>query len=234
MTTARSLITRSLQLLGVLGEGETPTAATAQDVLYLWNGLIELWSIGGQTAIYQETTEIFALTAGKQSYTIGTGQDFNTTRPSSITAAFIRDTGGYDQTIELIGAERYAAIVDKDLPGTPYEAYYDGGFPTGRIIFNLKPGAGLAFHMISQKPLSSITSLDTVLAFPPGYEMAYLYNLPVLAAPLFEREAPATVRGMAHEFSEKIMEQNTRNDDTKAQVDVGLSDIGRCGSFWGY
>ena len=44
MTTAGDIIDGSLRLLGVLAEGETPSAETAQDALAAMNQMIQSWN----------------------------------------------------------------------------------------------------------------------------------------------------------------------------------------------
>ena len=43
-TTASDQINRALRLLGVLAEGETPSAETSQDALIALNQMIDSWS----------------------------------------------------------------------------------------------------------------------------------------------------------------------------------------------
>lgn len=231
MTTARALLTRSLQMIGVLGEGEVPTAATAADVLALWNGFIEQISIGGATAVYEEKREDFPLTANVAAYTIGTGGDFNTARPVRIRQAYLRQLGStQDYDVELIGDDRYAHIGDKSRPGIPGKAYYDGNYPLANIIFDALPPSGMTLFIISEKPLTRIPSINTELSFPPGYEIMFQFNLAVLAAPFFEKEASQTIRGNAHIFLQTIENDNAQNDDTRMRCDDALAAIsGNCG-----
>ena len=44
MTTAGDLINGSLRLLGVLAEGETPSAETSQDALVAMNQMVQSWN----------------------------------------------------------------------------------------------------------------------------------------------------------------------------------------------
>ena len=44
MTTAGELINGALRLIGMLAEGETPSAATSQDALDAMNQMIDSWN----------------------------------------------------------------------------------------------------------------------------------------------------------------------------------------------
>lgn len=216
--TARELIRRALLLFGAVDQDEAVDATEANDALASLNDILEGWSANGD-AIYQETKESFPLT-GAGSYTIGSGGDFNTIRPTKIITAFTR-SGGLDYPLELIDQKFYAEITQKSLGSShPSYLYYDGGFPLGTIY--LWPTSSYELHLYSMKPLTSITSLDTTINLPPGYAKAIRYNLAVELAPEYGKMASPDVQRIATESKYDIDTANRLNDQDRLRVDSAL------------
>lgn len=225
MTTARDVITRSFKLIGAIGEGESPTAEAAQDALAAWNAMLSSWSLEANL-VYGEARESFPLTEGVAAYTIGAGGDFNTTRPERVLSAFIRDASNLDTPVTIIGAGAYGMISDKSVPTQPVRAYLDSGFPLRTFTFESLPTAGLTFHLITEKPLDQIPDLNTVLIFPPGYELAHWTNLALTVAPYFEIDPAPRVKGMAATSLRRIKTAIARTKDNTMRCDPGLVSIG--------
>lgn len=83
MATVRDIIAGSLRLISVVAAGETPTAQEQADALVSLNDMIETWSNEG-LMIFKTDREVFPLTSGKSSYTIGPLGDFATSRPMQV------------------------------------------------------------------------------------------------------------------------------------------------------
>ena len=80
MTTTLDLITKALQKIGAVTKDETLSAGDVSDALSSLNDMISSWSLDS-LIVYASTLENFTLTPGSYSYTIGSGGNFNTTRP---------------------------------------------------------------------------------------------------------------------------------------------------------
>ena len=83
MATARDLIKRSLRRIHVLDADEEPTDAEANDALESLNEMLDLWA-ANKSYVYATQENDHVWTASAQSQTIGSGGDFNTTRPVKI------------------------------------------------------------------------------------------------------------------------------------------------------
>jgi hypothetical protein len=110
MTTASDIVSRSLRLIGVLGQGRrTLTANELADGIDALNSMLESFSLE-RLMVYQILEENFSLVIGTGSYTIGTGGTFNTTRPVKIENAFLRDSSNNDYSLALIDNAQYDSI----------------------------------------------------------------------------------------------------------------------------
>jgi hypothetical protein len=188
MTTARSIIKRSLQKIGVLVKSEEPSADEANDGLLALNALIDSWS-NDSLNIYARAWESFPLTSS-DNYTIGTGGDFNTARPTNIVAAYLR-SGTVDYPIEVIDDEAYSTIVFKSLQGISYFLNYDNAYPLGNIRLYPVPSGSYSIFLLTEKALTQFTTLDTELSMPPGTERALIYNLGIDQAPEYGQQVSA-------------------------------------------
>lgn len=80
-TTARVLITDAFDTIGAFAPGDALPPEDAQGALGRLNRMMGSWAIQSLT-IAATSRNVFGLTSGKGTYTIGPGGDFDTTRPT--------------------------------------------------------------------------------------------------------------------------------------------------------
>lgn len=175
MATIRKILKRSLITAGILTKNEAMSSSEAEDANDTLNAMLSNFS-NESMLITARTEETFNLT-GASKYTIGTGGNFNTTRPISIVAGYIRN-GGTDFPLEIISDTNYNSIQDKQTTGLPDKLFYDGAYPMGNITLAPIPSAGYTLTILSEKPLS-ILGLDDTFIFPSGWEEMIVYNLAI-------------------------------------------------------
>jgi hypothetical protein len=117
MATARTITTGALTLIGVYAQGETPSAADAQDALRRLNLMVSSWRTQFGTVVAVER-DVFTLTANQQTYTIGLGGAFNVQRPMTINGAGLL-LNGLDaaQAVTSITRSAYTATVTQTSHG---------------------------------------------------------------------------------------------------------------------
>ena len=192
MTTVQELITNSLQDLGVIAAGETPSYEDQARAFTVLNNMIASWNTE-ELMIYTIEQDLYNYVAGQQSYTIGTGGDFNATRPVKILAAYNRGNNGLqtqvDYPIEVTtDFSRYSEIVAKEIQTTlPVIMYDDGNYPLKSLYFWPVPSDTTYRPLLwSYQPLSSFASLATSISVPDGYMEALEYNLAVRCSVPFQ------------------------------------------------
>lgn len=222
MTTARTIIEDALRKIHVLGKGVSLDNDEADDALGVLNQMLASLSAQGGY-VYAETKETFNLT-GAGSYTIGSGGDFNTTRPLKIINMYVT-SGGTDYPVMQIGSTQYSNIPQKTTTATyPDWFYYDGGFTLGTIYFYRVPISGTV-TMSSLKHLSSFATLDTAYSMPPEYEAMLVYNLSEWIAPEYEKEASPTVKRIAKQSKNNVLIQNNQKEVYTSEVNVPDRDV---------
>lgn len=187
MATALDMITVALRRVGVAAPGETLSADQANDALAVLNTMLDSWSTQ-RLSVYQILEEDFLLTANDGEYTIGTGGDFNTTRPVKIDdSSFVRYSN-IDYPLEIIGVNAYNAQPFKSNSSTvPYALYCDYAYPLASIFLYPVPSVAGTLHLCSWKALQSFSGLTTALSLPPGYRRAIEWNLAKELSPEYGR-----------------------------------------------
>ncbi len=183
-TTAKLIIEGAIRLIkGARYRASNPEIGTGLIVL---NDLIASLS-ADQVHVPVIISDNFTLTIGQVSYTIGSGGDINTVRPTEIKrGAYVRDSGGLDHRLDPMTREQYRKIRDKDISTRPSRMYYEPSYPLGIIYFNFVPDAAEAVYFDSLKPITEITNITSTLVLPPEYKAALRYNLAVELAPEYD------------------------------------------------
>jgi len=199
MATARDQIHGALRLIGVIAEGETPSAETDQDGLTALNQMIDSWNTE-RLSIFSTQDQVFTWPAGQITRTIGPTGNFVGNRPVQVDdATYFRDAStNVSYGIKLINQQQYDGIAVKTVTSTyPQVMFVNMAFPDVELTVYPQPTRALEFHFISVEELTQPVNLSTVLAFPPGYLRAFRYNLACELAPEFGVEPSPQVSRIA-------------------------------------
>ena len=212
--TAGDQINRSLRLLGVLAEGETPAASVSQDALMALNQMIDSWNTERlSTFVTQDQT--FLWPAGFISRTLGPSGDFVGLRPILMDdATYYRDPGtNVSFGIKFINQQQYDGIAVKTVTSTyPQVCWVNMGFPDITLTIYPKPTRELEWHFISVEELDRPADLATVMYYPPGYLRAFTYNLAMEFAPEFGVEPSPQVSRIAMTSKRNLKRINNPDD----------------------
>jgi hypothetical protein len=213
-TTANEQINGALRLLGVLAEGETPSAATSQDALVALNQMIDSWNTE-RLSVFSTQDQIFSWPPGAISRTLGPTGDFVGERPILIDdSTYFRDpASGISYGLKLINQQQYNGIAVKTVTSTyPQVMWVNMEYPDITMTVYPVPTKVLEFHIVSVNPLTAPANLATVLAFPPGYLRAFRYNLACEIAPEFGVEPSPTVMRVAMTSKRNLKRINNPDD----------------------
>lgn len=212
-TTAGDQINRALRLLGVLAEGETPSAATSQDALLAMNQMIDSWNTE-RLSVYATQDQVFSWPAGEIRRTLGPTGDFVGNRPVLLDdATYYRAPSGVSYGIKFINQDQYNGIAVKTATSTfPQVIFINETFPDVEMFIYPKPTQVLEWHFISVQELSQPAVLATQLHFPPGYMRAFTYNLAMEIAPEFGVEPSPQVQRIAMTSKRNLKRINNPND----------------------
>lgn len=211
--TAGDQINRALRLLGILAEGETPSAAMSQDALMALNQMIESWNTE-RLSTFVTQDQVFTWPAGELSRTLGPSGDFVGLRPILMDdATYYKAPNGVSYGIKFINQQQYDGIAVKNVTSTyPQVCWVNMGFPDITLTVYPKPTQDLEWHMISVQELDQPAALETVLYYPPGYLRAFTYNLAMEFAPEFGVEPSPQVQRIAMTSKRDLKRINNPDD----------------------
>jgi hypothetical protein len=214
METAGDIINGSLRLLGVLAEGETPSAETSQDALRAMNQMIDSWNTE-RLSVFSTQDQVFIWPAGQLSRTLGPSGDFAGLRPVLLDdSTYFLDPGtGVSYGIKFINQQQYNGIAVKTVTSTyPQVIFVNNTFPDIEMYVYPRPTRALEWHFVSVEKLSEPATLATTLHFPPGYLRAFRYNLACELAPEFGTEPSPQVMRIAMSSKRNLKRINNPDD----------------------
>ena len=217
--TAGEQINRALRLLGVLAEGETPSAATAQDSLMALNQMIDSWNTE-RLSVFSTIDQIINWPVGSINETLGpTGSlvrlNGTAVRPVLVDdSTYFKDPGtGVSYGVKLINQQQYNGIAVKTVTSTfPQVMFVNMTYPDVDLFIYPRPTRLLEWHFISVEQLTQPANLSTDILFPPGYLRAFTYNLACEIAPEFGVEPSPQVKRIAM-YSKRNLKRINNPDD---------------------
>ena len=206
-------INRALRLLGVLAEGETPSASVSQDSLMALNQMIDSWNTE-RLSTFVTQDQVYTWPAGFISRTLGPSGDFVGNRPILMDdATYYKAPNGVSYGIKFINQQQYDGIAVKTVTSTyPQVCWVNMGFPDITLTVYPKPTQDLEWHMISVEELDRPADLSTVMYYPPGYLRAFTYNLAMEIAPEFGIEPSPQVTRIAMTSKRDLKRINNPDD----------------------
>lgn len=184
-TTAQQIIRDALSLTNAVGLDQTLSADELSDSLRVLNDLMEDWSTQNM-AVYGQANQTFNTVAGQAVYTIGTGGDWNTTRPERINdPAYSTINGVTFPCVSMTQGQYNMLAVKGQQQQFPDRYLYVNEFPLGLVTLWPVPNAITPITFSIDRILSQITDVNTTISFPEGYAKAFKYCLGVELAPLY-------------------------------------------------
>jgi len=213
-TTAGDQINGALRLLGILAEGETPSASTSQDALSALQQMVDSWNTE-RLSVYSTQDQVFSWPPNELSRTLGPTGDFVGNRPILFDdSTYFKDpSSGISYGIKFINQQQYNGIAVKTVTSTyPQVIWVNMTYPDVEMYIYPKPTKVLEWHFVSVEELTQPATLATNLHFPPGYLRAFKYNLACEIAPEFGVEPSPTVQRIAMTSKRNLKRINNPDD----------------------
>ena len=219
-TTALDLITDALLGMGVYAPGEPITAADSSFCLQRLNTMIDSWS-NEALMTFAILEQSGTLIPGQWQYTIGTGGNFNMTRPLRILASpgscYVQDSNGNRYNLEVVPRDRWNLIgnIAQVTANFPNTLFYDPQYPLGVINVYPIPNVGWTLYFDSYLQLTEFATLATAMSLPPGYQAAIQDNLTVELWRFFKPDGaqiPPSTMAIAARSKGNVKRTNTREN----------------------
>ena len=213
-TSAGDQINGAMRLIGMLAEGETPSAAASQDALSALNQMIDSWNTE-RLSIFSTQDQVFTWPASVRSRTLGPTGDFVGNRPILMDdATYFRDAAtNVSYGIKIINQQQYDGIAVKTVTSTyPQVLWVNMTYPDIEMYVYPVPLRPLEWHFVSVQELTQPATLATTLSFPPGYLRAFRFNLACEIAAEFGVEPSPQVSRIAMTSKRNIKRINNPDD----------------------
>jgi len=221
-TSAGDQINGAMRLIGMLAEGETPSAAASQDALSAMNQMIDSWNTE-RLSVFSTQDQIFTWPASTQSRTLGPTGNFVGNRPVLLDdATYFRDAAtNVSYGIKIINQQQYNGIAVKTVTSTyPQVMWINMTYPDIEMYVYPVPLRPLEWHFVSVEELTQPAVLATTLSFPPGYLRAFKYNLACEIAAEFGVEPSPQVQRIAMTSKRNLKRIN--NPDNVMAMPYGI------------
>lgn len=181
------LIKGALRKIGVVPQGETPTADMITEAAQALNLLVKSWQADGMP-LWALRTYAVTLTAGTNSYEIGTGKTINTDKPLKVIQAWNRDiNSNVDIPMRIITKQEYSILGNKTTSGNPIQIYYEPLRDHGVLHVFPTPTTTEAtnnrIYITYQRPFEDFNISTDTPDFPQEWYLAVMYGLAFLLAP---------------------------------------------------
>jgi hypothetical protein len=177
--TRDDIISNALQLLGVLGSGETPTASDVTFCSNALNRMTKAWQAQG-IHLWKETTATITIVADQYQYSVSP-------RPLNIENCRYHYASGLERKMKKLGRSEYDAIPTKTTSeGASTCFYYSPQLTTGQLYVWPVPQDTTDTLVITY--MASIEDFDSASDnpdFPVEWLSCITTNLAVKVAPAF-------------------------------------------------
>jgi hypothetical protein len=199
--TVQETIDRALRLLGL----RNITATEYTEAISSLNTMLSSW----EELLHYPVSENFTITSGVSIYSIGSGADFDTTRPFNLVSAFLRDSDNIDYFVDVkMTQTEYNRTMNKSLSARPQKIFYNPTYPVGYIYFDSTPNNDDTLYLTSIKPYDNYSSLTDNITLPPEWDKAVIYNLAIDLAPEHNQTPSQLVYEQATLFLNRIGARN--------------------------
>lgn len=179
--TRDEILTAAIRKLGVVAEGQSPSAQNLADGQIALNSAIaELRSIGMPLWSRYEYT----FTPTTATYTIGTGYTLSTPAPIKLLQSVLTSSSGTKIDMEVQARDDFV-LLPSNSSGSPLKVNYRPGINSGTLSFWPTPASTNTdtVTLIYQRPFEYFSSSSQTLDFPEEWYNAVIYKVAVLLAP---------------------------------------------------
>ena len=192
LVTAADLINDAARANGKLGPGRTLSQSEQDDALRIFQRMVDAWTVES-LMIFSRTRTTYTIVPGLAPVNIGPVGDWIAPRPLRIESMGLVLTSvspHVETPIEILTDDQWAAKRVKDLSSNlPRQCWVNDGWPLTALYFWPVPLEANDIAIYHWAQLTTPTSLESIIRFPPGYEQAFVDNLAVATCALFGRRA---------------------------------------------
>lgn len=232
--TIKRLAEMSLELAGVIGAGVEADDDMMQTTLDFLRIMLGGWNTDN-LMIPEVSTNTFSTIPAKQEVSVGPGMDLSMTCPVSVEGVTIH-MNGLSYALSPVAEEYIRSLRTVWSESIPNSYCYLPGIPTASILFSSIPVAGCSLSIRSLKALDISLGMTDETTLPEGYNLAIVYGLTVLIAPIYHKPLDQAVASIAASSYDQIKRRNAHLRETMPlKMDAGMPGVySGYSSGWGY
>jgi hypothetical protein len=223
----------ALKRILVTSDTPSPKISPAQltDAITEYNLIADSWNADGGM-MYSQQFYTFALTPGKQTYTIGPSNtaSMNTgtqPRPSYLEFAAFEQTDSnpyIDLPMYIVDASEWASIITKKIGSViGFYVYMDGQWPLANLNIWPIPEVAANIVLTTWLSLNSGVGSNDLISLPPAYARGLSLDLSLALAPYYGKSGSAAIQQLAgtlHNIKRDIGWVNLRGGRLKYSGDA--------------
>ncbi len=180
--TATDIITESMEILGVLQEGEAPSAAQSTSAIRSLNNIIKMWS--ADTQIFAQNEYELALVAAQATYTLDSG-NVGYIPWKILNATLVHNTNNTEIPLSQLTQEEWYALTDKTTAARPTQYYQKRnpvGVATDLHVWPVPTNTTYNMKLWIQYPLRDISAGSDDVYFTQEWYLALSFALAFVLA----------------------------------------------------
>lgn len=190
MSTFLDCATDAHAYIGQLGIGQSLSPEQAALALRVGNRMLGKWSTQ-RLYLFNIGTRTYTLTVGTQDYTVGPTGGFVAARPVLVESARMVIVGSQTElAMSVLDKPEWDAIVDKGTicgpNGVPNKIWPEYTYPNLSFHVLPIPSNAATIKLGAWDQLQQFATIFDQLAFPPGYEDAFTWNLARALCPSYD------------------------------------------------
>jgi hypothetical protein len=187
--TQQDLIADALTEIGVNSVGETPSAEDLRVASRILSQMFDSFQ-AMRLYIFAIQRQVLVPATLKQTYTLGSGGDFNIPRPARITRYGVINLSNPQQPLELpldsLTEAQWMSIPVKGIASAlPQRVWDDNNYPLRNLNFWPVPNVQINFTIYQWIQLPTWPDYVTDVTFAPGYQEFIKYELAKRCLPSF-------------------------------------------------
>jgi hypothetical protein len=185
--TRDEIIKRALRLLGVIAQGQTPSAIMIEEAASALNGLVKAWMADGMP-LWAMKQAALTMVDGQKAYTIKIGGDLSIYKPLKVYQAWLHNNDtNIDVPMRILTRQEYNILGNKETQGMPIQVYYEPLRDEGIMHLFPRPDSYSADNcevvFVYQRPFEDFDAATDNPDFPQEWYDAVTYGLATRLAP---------------------------------------------------
>lgn len=219
--TINDVVKKAYRKLNTIGVGSALPSELLTEGISDINDLIDSLNADRLLPFYVKQ-EPFTLISGQRVYTIGSGGDFDTTRPIRVLKSTITKDN-LDYQMRMIMYDEWMDIWNKtDESQIPRWLYYESSYPLGKIYLNYTPSEANTLNIATENQMGEFT-IDDTFSLPPSYRLALIDLLADYMLPRFPSVANGPkIQYQAEISMKRLRDVNAQNLMVEAEIDPFL------------